>query len=234
MIPIKGIQKTTLVDYPGKIACTLFLGGCNMRCGYCHNRDLALNHTKLDTIPSDEILAFLEKRKKYLQGLCITGGEPTIHKDLPLFIEKIKKIGYKVKLDTNGTNPAMLQELISHQLIDFIAMDIKASLNNYSSVCGVSSDKEKIIQSVNVIMNSPIEYEFRTTIIPDVIDDKEIKKIGNLIKGAKRYALQQFTASEHCIGKKYQDMKALSLEQLYSFKELIKDTVHSVEIRNII
>lgn len=214
MPKIKGIQKTTFIDYPGKIAATLFTGGCNFRCSYCHNSALVKAAEALPDIPAVEILEYLKGRTEQLEGICITGGEPTIHSDLPEFISKIKAMGYAVKLDTNGTNPEMLEDLIQQKLIDYIAMDIKGPIEIYPEIVNTPIDQEKIQQSINLILKSGINHEFRTTVLPCYHREKEMQEIGELIKGAQAYYLQQFRANEHLID------GSLSQEKVYSSGEL--------------
>src|SRR3989344_4985648 len=229
---IKGLQKTTLIDFPGKIACTIFLGGCNMRCGYCYNSDLVLRQNEMPTISKEEFLDFLEKRKKFLEGVCITGGEPTMHKELPELCSDIKKAGFAVKLDTNGTNPEMLGLLIEKKLLDYIAMDVKASLESYDKVCRIPINMENIKRSIELIKKSGIDYEFMTTLVPDVINVEEMKKIGHLITGARKYFLQQFRASPSTMDKKYNTMEALGVEQIRELSKTVAPFVNTVGIRN--
>ena len=228
---IKGLQKTTLVDYPGKIACTIFLAGCNFKCGYCYNSDLVFDTGKGPTIPDEELIEFLESRKNILEGVCITGGEPTLDKGLVTLIKKIKKLGYCVKLDTNGSNPEVIKELLEERLVDYIAMDIKASLDSYDEVTSVKVNKQNIKRSIEIIKNSQIEYEFRTTAIPDIINENEIKKILELIKGSKKYFIQQFKPDGKTIDSKYNSMEALPKEKLNSFKEISSDYVEEAGVR---
>ncbi|MFH1849463.1 MAG: anaerobic ribonucleoside-triphosphate reductase activating protein [archaeon] len=187
----KGLHKTSLVDYPEKIAATLFVGGCNLRCPFCHNRDLVLGG-ELPDISEAEVLLHLGKRKRWLDGVCVSGGEPTLHKDLPVFLDKVKKLGFLIKLDTNGTNPGLLLQIVEGNLADYVAMDIKASLQNYDRTCGVSVDKKAIQESIDIIRKGSADYEFRTTAVPGFFDGKEARAIGRWLKGSKRYALQQF------------------------------------------
>ena len=167
---IGGLQKVTLIDYPGKIACTVFCLGCNFRCGFCYNKELVLpEKTKSQIkIPEKEFFNFLKGRKNLLQGVTVSGGEPTIYEDLPDFIKKIKKLDYFVKLDTNGSNPEMLKDLIEKKLIDYVAMDIKAPLINtkYTQITGIKGILNKVKKSIKIIKNSGLDYEFRTTIVP--------------------------------------------------------------------
>lgn len=188
-----GYQRLTLIDYPGKIATTVFTAGCSFRCPFCHNPGLVDSrqftvHGKLEK----EFFDFLKKRKGKIEGVCITGGEPTIQKDLIGFIKKIKKLGFLVKLDTNGARPDVLRKVIKENLVDFIAMDIKNQLKNYDKTTGVKGDKERIKLSVDLIMNSGIPYEFRTTVVPGIHSEKDFEEIAKWIKGARAYYLQEY------------------------------------------
>ena len=235
MLPqVKGLQKTTLIDYPGKIACTIFLSGCNFRCGYCYNRDLVCNPNAVLTLPAEELFAFLRQRRHVLEGVCITGGEPTLHgHGLIALCQAIKKIGYLIKLDTNGTNPTLLRELLEEKLVDYIAMDIKNSLERYDKVTGVITPLIPIKESIELIKQSGIEYEFRTTIVPDCIDEGSIRKIGELIRGAKRHSIQQFSPSETAIDPKYASMEPQSKKQLQRYKSIMEHYVSDVALKNV-
>ncbi len=227
---IKGLQKQTVIDYPGKIACTIFAFGCNFRCSYCHNPELIVDDGRPE-IEKEEILEFLKNRKDFLDGVCITGGEPTLNKDLPEFISKIKKLGFFVKLDTNGSNPEMLKELIERKLVDYIAMDIKAPLEFYENVANVKVNKENIQKSIDLIKKME-EYEFRITVVPRLFDEEHAKLIGEWLKGSKRLFIQQFrgikTLDENLIGK-----KSFSKEELTKFYNILKPYFETCEIRGI-
>lgn len=197
---ILGLEKLSLVDFDGCIAATVFTGGCNFRCPFCHNGPLVLDAAAQPEIPLSDILGYLEKRKGMLTGVCITGGEPTLHKDLGDFIREIKKIGYKVKLDSNGTNPEMLYSLAENKLIDYVAMDIKNSPEGYGKVIGLENyDLTKIKESVNFLKSGVIGYEFRTTLIAEFHTAADMKEIGKWIEGAEKYFLQAFKETENCI-----------------------------------
>lgn len=187
---IKGIQKLSLIDYPGKVTCTLFTFGCNFRCPYCHNPELVIDD-ETPAIPEEDIFHFLLERKGFLDGVCITGGEPTLHDDLPDFIKRIKDLGYSVKLDTNGTRPEMLRRLIEGKLVDYIAMDVKAPLEKYESLVRMKVDTGKIAESVEIVKAFP-EHEFRTTVVPELITREDILAIAGWLKGARRFFIQQF------------------------------------------
>lgn len=187
---IDGFQKSSLIDFPQKISCIVFTQGCNFRCGYCHNPELFDKKEPALSVPA--FFEFLETRKNKLDGVVITGGEPTLQQDLKLFIEKIKQMDFAVKLDTNGTNPKILEELLKENLLDYVAMDIKAPLKKYKDIVNVNCDIENIKESVQLLLNSNIDYEFRTTVIKSQLAIEDFKNIGEFIKGAKRYYLQEF------------------------------------------
>lgn len=197
---ILGLTKTTLLDYPGHVAAALFTGGCNFRCPYCHNRDIILNNTALPPLETEEIFTFLNKRRNVLTGVCITGGEPTLQPDLPELIRRIKEMGYLVKLDTNGTNPQMLQHLIHAGLIDYCAMDIKNAPEKYQRTVSYEHnntqfDIHAVCESVNILMQRQIPYEFRTTLVKELHDEADMLAIAQWIAGASAYFLQPYTDS---------------------------------------
>lgn len=219
---IKGLQKLTLLDYPEKTACTVFTGGCNFRCPFCHNASLV---TKLnsDEISEDEFFSFLNKRKNVLQGVCVTGGEPTLMPDLPEFISKIKELGFLVKLDSNGYRPDILKSLVNNKLIDYIAMDIKNCESKYALTTGVQElNIDKIKESINFIMNCGIDYEFRTTIVRELHSPQDIEQIGLLIKDCKKYFLQSFIDSGDLIHTGY---SAYSTEEMQQLLEMARQKV---------
>ena len=195
---IGGIQKTTLLDYPGKVAAIVFTQGCNFRCGYCHNPSLIdINNPSATEkhIKSDDFFSFLKNRINKLDGIVITGGEPTIQSGLYDFIEKIKKMNFLVKLDTNGTNPKVIEQLITEKMLDYIAMDIKAPLEKYNLITGKKINTKNILKSIELIKNSNVDYEFRTTVLQSQLSFADFDKIGQMIKGSKRYYLQKFIPS---------------------------------------
>jgi len=190
---IGGFQKLTLIDYPGKIATTVFTVGCSFRCGFCHNPELVLRtQFPAPNNMEEEFLAHLAKRKGKLEGVCITGGEPTIQPDIIEFIKKVKDMGYLVKLDSNGTRPDVLKKLYDLELLDFVAMDIKNSPEKYSQTVGLNADIKRIKLSVKMIMNSGVPYEFRTTVVPGIHTEEDFLKISEWICGARAYYLQEY------------------------------------------
>ncbi len=190
---IVGFAKTSLLDWDGCVAATLYLPGCNFRCPFCHNRDLVLDHEAMAEIPLSNIRRYIETNAEFLDGIVITGGEPTIHSDLPDLIDALSRCGIKVKLDTNGSNPGLISDLLDAGLLDYIAMDLKAPLNSkYSDLIGVKAQLGDIERSASLIMDSSIDYEFRTTIVPVMLDEADIEAMAAYIGGARKYALQQF------------------------------------------
>jgi pyruvate formate lyase activating enzyme len=228
---IKGLQKLTLLDYPNKVAATIFLFGCNFRCPYCHNPGLInkKDADKIKTYSEQEILDFLEERKNFLEGVCITGGEPTLSPELPEFLKKIKQLDYKIKLDTNGSNPDMLKKLIDVGLVDYIAMDIKAPLDKYNEVVDAKCDIKKIKESINIIKEFP-EHEFRITMVPNLLTKKGLVEIGKMLKGSKAFFIQQFRA-QNCLDKDYNKKETYNKEQLEEFKQAVEPFFEKVEIR---
>jgi pyruvate formate lyase activating enzyme len=190
---IGGLQKTSLIDYPDKISCILFTIGCNLRCPYCHNSNLVIDVKETPSISNNYFFNFLNSRKGLLDAVVITGGEPLLQKDILDFTKKIKSMGFVVKLDTNGTFPHVLKELINNRLVDYIAMDIKTSVDKYEHACGAKVDIEKIEQSIETIMNYGGDYEFRTTALPEMQSPDDFIKIGKWLRGAKRYYIQKFS-----------------------------------------
>lgn len=235
---ISGFQKSSLIDYPEKISAIIFTQGCNFSCPYCHNPELINTKCKMKNaksrvnsliqtkgIKAEHIIEFLDSRKGKLDGVVITGGEPTLHFDLPELIKEIKDLGFCVKLDTNGTNPKMLKKLIDKKLIDYIAMDIKAPIEKYEKIVCAKVNTEGILKSVEIIKNSDIDYEFRTTVVKSQLSIKDFEKIGALIKGANKYYLQRFLPT------KILD-KSFIKEATYSdgeFKKIIEELKNYVE-----
>lgn len=221
-----GMQKMTLLDYPGYVACTLFTGGCNFRCPFCHNALLVLDLDENYTIPEEEVLAFLKKRQGLLDGVCVTGGEPLINKDIGDFLSKVKELGFKIKLDTNGTNPSLLKELVSQNLVDYVAVDIKNSPEKYAETVGLKSfDMSTINETVNFLMNGSVDYEFRTTVTKQFHTEKSMEEAARFIRGAKRYFLQNFVDSGNLIGSGITGQSKEEMEKLLAVvKKYVPDS----------
>ena len=232
MIQIGGLQKTTLIDYPGCLACTVFLIGCNFRCPFCYSSELVLpEKIKLQPrISKKDFFKFLKGKKGLLEGAVICGGEPTIHNDLPDFIRKIKKIGYLVKLDTNGSNPEMLKKLIDDKLINYVAMDIKAPPEKYNKSAGVKVAIKKIQKSIDILKEGKVDYEFRSTIVPTLQKKEDVIAMAKWISGAKRYYLQNFRP-EKTIDPKFEKIKPYSEEFLMAIKKEILPFFEVCEVR---
>ena len=232
---IGGFQKNSLIDFPETIACIVFTQGCNFICPYCHNPDLVVGPSKRVDHLYDEkkIFKFLEKRRGFLEGVVITGGEPSLQKDLILFCEKIKTLGYKIKLDSNGTRPEILEKLFDENLIDFIAMDIKTSLEKYDLVIPGQFDIKKIEKSISLLMKKAPLYEFRTTCSRPFIDKKIMGNIGEMIEGASKYILQKCSRNVKVIDPEFlkSDNDFFSDSQMFELKEIIDKYVLSSTIR---
>lgn len=224
-----GLEKLSLVDYDNKVSCILFKQGCNFRCPFCHNSSL-VTHLKENTeIPFEEILTYLRKRKGVLDAVVISGGEPTLDLKLKDEIRKIKEIGYLIKLDTNGTHPEVIMDLLENHLLDYIAMDIKNSFEKYPPTIGVDNyEKEKILQSIDLIISSKIDYEFRTTLIEEFHSLEDMNKIGEIIKGAKKFYLQKFIDHETNIE---QGLHSVTKENALIYKSVLSKYVELVELR---
>ena len=227
---IHGLEKLSLVDYDGVVAATVFTGGCNFRCPFCHNGVLVKNTKSLGVIPEKEIFDYLLKRKGIIEGVCISGGEPTLNSDLPEFCEKIKKLGLKVKLDSNGTNPDMIKTLAENKLIDYVAMDIKNDRQNYAKIIGLDSfDTKKIEKNVDFLINGKVDYEFRTTLIYEFHKIDNIIAIGEWIQGAEKYFLQKFKNGDNCLDAK--SLTEVPEKQAFDFLNAVSQFVKHVKLR---
>lgn len=226
---IKGLQKLTLLDYPEKTACTVFTGGCDFLCPFCHNIDLVIGTDDNYEIAQEEFFSFLKKRKGVLDGVCITGGEPLMHSEISNFISAIKNLGYSVKIDTNGSYPERLISLVKDGLIDYVAMDIKSSKEGYPLVCGIKNyDTSAVEKSVDFLMSGEIPFEFRTTVVRELHSENDFIEIGKWIKGSEKYFLQTFKNYENVIKK---DLSAYNEAQMNHFKELLIPYVPNTKIR---
>ena len=227
---LQGLQKMTLLDYPGRVACTVFLGGCDFRCPFCHNFELVVG--PLPTyMEEDEFLAFLDKRHGLLDGVAITGGEPCLRRDLPDFIARIKEAGFPVKLDTNGAHPAMLRDLLQRSLVDYVAMDVKNSPAKYARTIGLQHiDIAPIDESIQMLKESAIDYEFRTTVVRELHDAEDFEEIGRWISGARHYYLQPFTDRDAVPDKTLSAPDPISLHQ---FRDIVAHYVGVCGIRGL-
>lgn len=228
---ICGFQKMTMLDYPGKVACTVFTGGCNFRCPFCHNAMLVTDIDENAVYAEDEILSYLNKRKGIIDGVCITGGEPLLQKDIGDFLIKVKETGMPVKLDTNGSYPEKLRELVSQGLVDYVAMDIKNSKEKYPLTVGLPGyDIGKIEESVEFLMSDAVDYEFRTTVVREFHTAEDIVEITKWIAGAKRYFLQGFVDSGNLIGS---GMSALRPQEMVEICTKAQDLVPNTVLRGV-
>ena len=227
---IKGLQKITLLDFPSKVACTVFTGGCNFRCPFCHNASLVIRPDAASSFDIEEFFAYIQKRKGVLDGVCITGGEPLLHKDIIPFMERIRSCGLLIKLDTNGSFPTLLAEIIERGLVDYIAMDIKNSEEKYAATCGIHRFPEGVSESIDLIMSSGVDYEFRTTVVDELHTVEDIAKIAERIRGAKRYFLQGFTDSGDLI---LSGFSPCSIEKMQDMLAAAKHAVPSTELRGV-
>ncbi len=230
MLPIKGFLKTTLVDYPGKVAATIFIGGCNFRCPFCHNADLVLKPDFTDEVSKASILDYLKEKRKWLDAVCITGGEPTLYPGLINLISELKELGLLVKLDTNGSNPQMVNDLLKKELIDYIAVDIKTSKNKYKKAIGSDFDFKNLEEVRDLLVNSTIDYEFRTTAVPNFVDEEDFIEIADFIKGAKLYSIQQYCNAKAMIDPNMKTVEPYSKEQLEKYKKIVEKTVDEVKV----
>ena len=227
---IHGIQKLTLVDYPGHPAAILFTGDCNFRCPFCQNAPLVLSSSSEPVIDEDEIFSFLKKRKGMLEGVVVTGGEPTLQRDLIPFLGRLKTLGYLVKMDTNGYRPEVLKSAVESGYVDYVAMDIKTSLDEYPVVAGIKNlDVSRIERSVELLKSGAVDYEFRTTVVEPLHHKENFEKIGELLKGCRRYYLQSFVDSGNIIGK---NCFPPSQEQLKNYLKTVSNYIESVSIRD--
>lgn len=226
---INGLEKMSLVDYDGKVSATIFTGGCNFICPFCHNSPLVTDFKTQPVLLEEEVLSYLKKRKGLLDGVCISGGEPTLQNDLIPFIEKVKSLGYSVKLDTNGTNPTIIKQVHTSGLVDYFAMDIKNDKEHYAKIIGFDSfDTLKVEKSVEYLLTSGADYEFRTTLINEYHTLDNIILIGKWIKGGKKYFLQQFKDTESCIKG---GLSAVSAADALKFRDALKNDVPNTFLR---
>ena len=236
---IKGLYKTSLVDYPDKVTSTIFLGGCNLRCGYCHNPDLALNSSVLENIKEEEVLSFLEKRKNLIDGVTISGGEPTIEKGLIPFLEKVKSLKLLVKIDTNGFMPHIISECIENQLVDYVAVDIKTSPEKYPSLTGKDLSFDAVLATIDLLRGSfffkgsVLDHEIRTTCVPGFVTVDDIKRIGESLGSVQKYYLQQFVNTNAMLDSEMKILTPYSIDYLYELKNEAEKFSSFCSIRGI-
>lgn len=223
-------MKTSLIDYPGKLSAIIFTTGCNFRCPYCHNPELVLPEKFLPAIPEQEILSFLRQRRKYLDAVTVTGGEPCIQHDLQEFLGRLKEMGYLVKLDTNGSIPDMLKDIIEARIVDYIAMDVKAPAGKYKYIAGIETDIEKIKKSISLILNCGQAYEFKTTVVKGLLQKDDFEEIGSLVKGARLLFLQKFKGAK-TVDLSYLTAETFSDEEFKIIKRIMENYVSKCIIR---
>ena len=226
---IQGFLKTTLLDYPGKVACTIFTSGCNLRCPFCHNAFLVTQTDKNEEISKLEILEFLKKRKGILDGVCVSGGEPLLNDDIFDFMGEIKKIGLLVKLDTNGTFPEKIKKAVNEKIVDYVAMDIKNTIEKYPQTVGIDTfETAPINESIDFLLLNNVDYEFRTTVVREFHTIEDIENIAKRISGAKKYFLQAFIDSGNLIGR---NLHAYSSDEMNKFKEMAQQYAVNTQVR---
>ena len=227
---IHGLQKMTLLDFPGHVACTVFLGGCDLRCPFCHNYDLATGRSP-EIMDEHGLYDFLEKRRGLLDGVAFTGGEPCLRKDLPDVMAVIREMGFGVKLDTNGLHPDLLKTVLDEKLADYVAMDIKNSPDKYAVTSGADHlDLAPLYESIHMLIDGTCEYEFRTTVVREFHEEKDFDEIGQMIKGARRYFLQQFTDRDTV---PFSGLNSPSPQEMTRFADIVKKYVNDVQLRGV-
>ena len=228
---IQGLQKLSLLDFPGKVACTIFTGGCNLRCPFCHNASLVLTPQENQPLTEQELLAFLRRRSGILEGICISGGEPLLQVDLAPLLREIRSLGYAVKLDTNGCFPEQLSALIEQGLLDYVAMDIKNAPQQYAATVGLAGfDLQPVQESISLLQNSGLEFEFRTTVVRGLHDENSFHQLGQWLSGAKHYYLQQFVDSGNLLG---QSLGGFAPAEMEHFLAIIRNYIPAAQLRGI-
>ena len=229
---IGGLQPVTLLDYPQKLAAIIFTAGCNMRCPFCHNPDLVIpeNIEKSHLLDESELLTYLQKRKKYLDGLVITGGEPTMQPDIIDFCRKVHEMGYAIKLDTNGLMPEVLEKLLEEKLLDYLAMDLKGPVDKYEKFCGIKADCDKINKSIKIVKDSGLPYEFRSTLVKGLHDKDDVAEMAKAIKGAKLYYLQNFNFQDRLVDSGFSG-KSFLVKEMENLAKIAQEFVKNCKIR---
>lgn len=232
MVAVKGLEKFAPKDFPGFLSATVFVGGCNFRCPFCHNAELVLRPHTLPDFPLDFLVDFLDSRKGWLEGVCITGGEPLLHEDLDLLCSVFKERGYLVKIDTNGSFPDRLEQLIATGLVDHIAMDVKAPVERYELLAGTPVDVNEIERSVRLIRHSELEHVFRTTVVPGLVEAEDIERIARWLDGVSVFQIQQFFP-HNALDPKFQKKKPFSAEQVRDFARLAEPYCETVRVEGV-
>jgi pyruvate formate lyase activating enzyme len=215
-----GLQRLSLIDYPGKLCATIFTPGCNFRCPYCYNEDIILNYSEMPKISEDKIIEFLHPRLGFLDGVCVTGGEPTIHRELPKFLGRLKSIGSLVKLDTNGSRPKALAYVMEKGLVNYIALDVKVPLSRYEETVRYRMKPEALMETIKLIRRSGVDHEFRTTVVPGLLDGDDLEEIAMTLAGSKRYVLQQFRPGK-TLCPDFKDVKPYSEAEMRQFRDRV-------------
>jgi pyruvate formate lyase activating enzyme len=231
-VKVCGVQGVSIIDYPGRIASVLFLGGCNFRCPFCQNPDLVLRPESLPGLDLEETMRSIEKKKGFVDGVVVTGGEPLIHGEALLsLLQRLHEAGLAVKLDTNGYEVELLREILASGLVDYVAMDVKTSLARYPKAAGKAVDTRRIEEAIRLIMDSGLEYEFRTTCVPGIVEEQDIREIAALVSGAKRYYLQQFRPNGPMIDAEYEAVRPHGAAILGRFLSLVSPSVQTCGLR---
>ena len=215
-----GLQRLSLIDYPGKLCATIFTAGCNFRCPYCYNEDIVLDYPAMPKMPEDKIIEFLHPRLGFLDGVCVTGGEPTIHRELPKFLGRLKSIGSLVKLDTNGSRPKALAYVMEKGLVNYIALDVKVPLSRYEETVRYRVKPEGLKETIKLIRRSGVDHEFRTTVVPGLLDGDDLEEIAMTLAGSKRYVLQQFRPGK-TLCPDFKDVKPYSEAEMRQFRDRV-------------
>ena len=229
---VKGLYRTSLIDYPGAISAVVFTGGCNLRCRFCHNPELATNSSALETIPEADILSFLSTRKRLIDGVVISGGEPTLRTNLSEFCDSLKSLGFKVKLDTNGSNPAKVSELVKGKAVDYVALDIKTSPEKYPAVTGAALSFDPVQTTLDVLRSSGVRYEIRTTCVPDMVTMEDFVAIRDRIGRVRTYYLQQFRA-ENTLDNSLSNVTPYLKETMADFRDFVSTFADRCELRGV-
>jgi len=232
LVEIKGIEKFAPLDFPGFISSTIFLGGCNFRCPYCHNADLVLRPLTLPTMPMDYFISYLDARKGWLEAICVSGGEPLLEEELEVLLHVIKDRNLQVKIDTNGSLPQRLMELLETKLVDYVAMDVKAPLRRYKQVTRSDVAEADIARSLGVIRNSGVPHMFRTTVVPGLVGEEDLLEIAKILKGAGLFQVQQYSPG-HTIDRNYLQIKPYSGEEIQKMAKLLKPYFSEVRVEGV-